>query len=63
MAVLLGSDVPFVVCEADPDARDPTIGVISQDTKLQLVGECYLHGLMQGQAVRGKEIVRNIILV
>lgn len=63
VAVLLGSDAPFVIREADPDARDPTVGEVPQDTKFHLVGECYLDGLMQGQAVRGKEIKRNIILV
>lgn len=61
VAVLLGSDVPFVIREADPDSLDPTMPV-PHDTKFKLVGECYVHGLMQGQAVRGQEIERNIIL-
>ena len=61
VAVLLGSDVPFVIREADPDALDPTMPV-PHDTKFKLVGECYVHGLMQGQAVRGQEIERNIVL-
>ena len=61
VAVLLGSDVPFIIREADPDTLDPTMPV-PHDTKFKLVGECYVHGLMQGQTVRGKEIERNIIL-
>lgn len=62
VVVLLGSDAPFIVREADPDARDQTKAV-PQDVKFKLVGECYVHGLMQGQAVRGKDIERNIILI
>ena len=61
VAVLLGSDVPFVIREADPDSLDPTKPV-PHDTRFKLVGECYVHGLMQGQAVRGQDIERNIIL-
>ena len=61
VAVLLGSDVPFVIREADPDSLDHTMPV-PHDTKFKLLGECYIHGLMQGQAVRGQEIERNIIL-
>ena len=52
LAVLLGSDVPFVIREAEPDALDPTMPV-PHDTKFKLVGECFVHGLMQGQAVGG----------
>ncbi|KAM0804980.1 heterokaryon incompatibility protein-domain-containing protein [Usnea florida] len=61
VAVFLGSDTPFVIREADPDSLDPTMPV-PHDTKFKLVGECYVHGLMHGQAVRGREIERNIIL-
>ena len=61
VAVFLGSDVPFIIREADPDALDPTMPV-PNDTKFKLVGECYVHGLMLGQAVRGQEIERNIVL-
>ena len=61
VAVLLGSDAPFVIREADPDSLDPKMPV-PHDTKFKLVGECYVHGLMQGQAVRGQDIERNIIL-
>jgi hypothetical protein len=44
VAVLLGSDAPFVVREADPGARDQTRGV-PQDTRFKLVGEFHLYGL------------------
>ena len=62
VVVLLGTNAPFIVREADPDARDQTMAV-PQDVKFKLVGECYVHGLMQGQAVRGNDIRRNIILI
>ena len=62
VAVLLGSDAPFVIREVDPDSLDPT-KPIPQSAKFKLVGECYVNGLMQGQSVRGREIERNIILI
>lgn len=58
----LCSGAPFVVREADPDARDQTMPV-PHDIKFQLVEKCYVEGLMQGQAVRDSEVKRDIILI
>jgi hypothetical protein len=69
VAVLLGSDVPFVIREVwkegdeSIEMRREANRPIPMDMKFQLVGECYVHGLMQGQAVKGIEIERNITLI
>lgn len=65
VAILLGADVPFVIREVCEDRKDvetwkkenrPT----PMDCKFQLIGECYVDGLMQGQATMGVEFVRDI---
>lgn len=69
VAVLLGADVPFVIREVvDGDEgsleeRKKENNPVPMDRKLQLIGERYVDGLMQGQAVKGVEIVRNITLI
>ena len=35
----------------------------SQGDRWEFIGACYVHGLMQGQAVRGRELTRDIQLV
>lgn len=50
--VLLGGDVPFV------------LRPISGSIEYRLVGDCYLHGVMDGEAVRELEgSVRSVVLV
>lgn len=70
IAILLGADAPFVIREvvADDDngaesARMVANAPIPMDRKFRLVGECYVDGMMQGQAIKGIEIVRNITLI
>jgi hypothetical protein len=69
VAVLLGADVPFVIREVvdadegSPEEREKANKPIPMDRKFQLIGECYVDGMMQGQALRGVEIVRNITLI
>jgi hypothetical protein len=45
VAVLLGSDVPFTLR--------------AKDQAFELIGECYLHGIMDGEAVTGYEKAGN----
>ncbi|KAI4236852.1 MAG: hypothetical protein L6R40_006041 [Gallowayella cf. fulva] len=62
VAVLLGADVPFVLREVGGEQReagDP----FPDDVKFQLVGECYVDGLMTGGAVKGVYVKRDIVLV
>ncbi|KAI4098359.1 MAG: hypothetical protein L6R37_006522 [Teloschistes peruensis] len=62
VAVLLGADVPFVIREIGGEHRaagDP----FPDNVKFQLVGECYVDGLMTGGTVRGVEVTRDIVLV
>ncbi|KAH7061687.1 heterokaryon incompatibility protein-domain-containing protein [Paraphoma chrysanthemicola] len=61
LAILQGADVPFVLREVDMgrDQNQP----LPPDLKFELVGECYAHGLMLGEAVRGRELTRDIELV
>jgi hypothetical protein len=69
VAILLGSDVPFVLREVvgreegSLEERMRTNEPIPMDRKFQLIGECYVDGLMQGQGVVGVEIVRDITLI
>lgn len=77
IAILLGADVPFVIREVlddnDDDDDEEEIWLrmmmmgsnqpVPMDRKFRLVGECYVDGLMQGQAVKGVEIVRDITLI
>lgn len=69
VAVLLGGDVPFVVREVvgseegSLEERMRANEPIPMDRKFQLIGECYVGGLMQGQGVVGVEIVRDITLI
>lgn len=71
VAILLGADVPFVIREVLNDyddeweqrLREAENMPIPMNRKFKLVGECYVDGLMQGQAVKGIEIVRNITLI
>ncbi|KAI4248310.1 MAG: hypothetical protein L6R42_009309 [Xanthoria sp. 1 TBL-2021] len=62
VAVLLGGDVPFIIREVGGEHRvaaDP----FPDDVKFQLVGECYVQGLMTGAAVKGVEVTRDIVLI
>ncbi|KAH7068522.1 heterokaryon incompatibility protein-domain-containing protein [Paraphoma chrysanthemicola] len=61
LAILQGADVPFILREVEMgrDQNKP----LPPDLKFELVGECYAHGMMQGQAVRGRELTRDIELV
>jgi hypothetical protein len=45
VAVLLGSDVPFTLR--------------AKDQAFELIGECYLYGIMDGEAVIGHEKAGN----
>ena len=70
VAVLLGADVPFVIREVLEDGEEKDIEVrrrenkaVPVDRKFQLIGECYVDGLMQGQATRGVEFGRDIRLI
>jgi hypothetical protein len=69
VAVLLGGDVPFVIREVVGDEegsleeRERANMAIPMDRKFHLIGECYVDGLMQGQGVKGVEIVRDITLI
>ncbi|RYP33979.1 hypothetical protein DL767_004500 [Monosporascus sp. MG133] len=70
VAVLLGADVPFVIREVleDEEERDMEVRKrenkpVPMDRKFQLIGECYVDGLMQGQATRGVDFVRDIRLI
>ncbi|KAL8949690.1 MAG: hypothetical protein Q9222_004219 [Ikaeria aurantiellina] len=62
VAVLLGADVPFIIREVGGEHR-PATDPFPEDVKFQLVGECYVDGLMTGAAVRGVEVTRDIVLV
>ncbi len=42
IAIILGADVPFVL-------RTTSMG------RYVLIGECYIHGIMKGEAIRGRE--------
>ncbi len=69
IAVLLGADVPFVVREVPEDGEESEElrrmqnQPIPMDRKFRLIGECYVNGLMQGQATRGQEFTRDITLI
>lgn len=62
VAVLLGADVPFVIREIGGEQRDAA-APFPEDVRFQLVGECYVDGLMTGAAVKGVEVKRDIVLV
>ena len=62
VAVLLGADVPFILREVGAHPRPPK-EPFAPDVKFQLVGECYVDGLMTGGAVKGVEITRDVVLV
>jgi hypothetical protein len=69
VAVLLGADVPFVIREVvDSDEgsfeeRLKANNPVPMGRQFQLIGECYVDGLMQGQAVTGVDTVRDITLI
>jgi hypothetical protein len=69
VAVLLGADVPFVIREVlgvdemSNEERQRLNLPVPMDRKFLLVGECYVQGLMAGEAVRGREFNRNITLI
>lgn len=69
VAVLLGGDVPFIVREVvgseegSLEERKSANKPVPMDRKFQLIGECYVDGLMQGQGVAGVEIARDITLI
>ncbi|KAI4266040.1 MAG: hypothetical protein LQ337_008902 [Flavoplaca oasis] len=69
VAVLLGADVPFVIREVfheremNLEERMRLNQPVPMDSKFQLVGECYVQGLMGGQATNGVEITRDITLI
>ena len=64
VAVLLGADVPFVLREIGGDSR-PASEPFREDVRFQLVGECYVEGMMTGGAIKGVgvEVNRDIVLV
>ena len=50
VAIIMGADVPFVL-------RSTGVGTY------ELVGDCYIHGVMDGEALEGKHNqVGNIVL-
>jgi hypothetical protein len=65
----LGADVPFVIREVlgvdemSNEERQRLNLPVPMDRKFLLVGECYVQGLMAGEAVRGREFNRNITLI
>ncbi|RYP07574.1 hypothetical protein DL765_009111 [Monosporascus sp. GIB2] len=70
VAVLLGADVPFVIREVLEDEEERDMEVrrrenkpVPMDRKFQLIGECYVDGLMQGQATKAVDFVRDIRLI
>ncbi|OAG08763.1 HET-domain-containing protein [Paraphaeosphaeria sporulosa] len=69
VAVFLGADVPFVVREvldedeASMEERRTLNLPIPMYRKFRLVGECFVQGLMQGQATRAHEFRRHITLI
>lgn len=69
VAVLLGADVPFVIREVLDDEeksqeeRRMLNMPIPMDRKFRLIGECFVQGLMQGQATKGQEFRRDITLI
>jgi hypothetical protein len=69
VAVLLGADVPLVIRavvgpeEGILEERMKANNPVPMDRKFQLIGECYVDGLMQGQGIIGVEIVRNITFI
>lgn len=69
VALLLGADVPFVVREVlDDEEENAEVRMrenkpVPMDRKFQLIGECYVDGLMQGQATKGREFTRDITLI
>jgi len=69
VAVLLGADVPFVIREVLDDEekseeeRRMLNMPIPMDRKFRLIGECFVQGLMAGQAMKGQEFRRDITLI
>ncbi|KAJ4290281.1 hypothetical protein N0V90_010496 [Kalmusia sp. IMI 367209] len=69
VGVLLGGDVPFILREVLDDEemsweeRKHLNLPVPMDRKFQLVGECWVRGLMEGQAVGAMDFQRNITLV
>lgn len=53
LAVLSGGDTPFLLRPIREDERLPEVGEIpsAQSNRYLLVGECFMHGLMQGEVV------------
>ena len=62
VAVLLGADVPFILREIDAELRPPN-EPFAPDVRFQLVGECYVEGLMTGGGVKSREVNRDFVLV
>jgi Heterokaryon incompatibility protein (HET) len=48
--ILLGADVPYILRQQ------------SQDDKLRLIGEAYVHGIMDGEAMEGDPAIETIAL-
>jgi hypothetical protein len=48
--ILLGSDVPYVL------RRN------SEDEKLRLVGEAYVHGIMDGEGFKQSQVIETIAI-
>lgn len=49
VAVLFGGYTPFVLRES----KDPALGTLDNGRRWQVVGECYIHGFMDGEALDG----------
>ena len=69
VAVVLGLDVPVVLKEVEGEGEEPSMAErkarnmpVPMDRKFQVVGECYMDGLMQGQLAR-QEFIRDITLI
>ena len=68
VAGLLGLDVPIVIREVKEEGgpslenRRKMNMPVHMDRKFQVVGECYVDGLMQGQ-LAAQEFIRDITLV
>ena len=61
VCVIVDGDVPFVIRKAGANGS----GRFQQqsETQYQLVGECYIHGIMDGEFWQGKSKIEELMLV